>query len=194
MISSVKDYLEDRIKARAAVAKHLLATQDGEMKMLATEAADVALKGMVRVGEKVYAAYSSTILKQLGLTEENQIKADEVSFLTPAVLPLDDAALAIWHWQQQLDDRASVAGVLSHLEEELAELKPVAMDFSESQSIKARMETSGELADLLILTLHLFALLNLDPAQCLAEKLQELHKRDYSGEPDEDGKIKHEEA
>jgi hypothetical protein len=193
MISSVKDYLSSRIEARATVAKHILAENNPETKLLASEHADIGLKGMVRIGQAVYGAYSSTILSQLGLPADAQEKADEVAFFTPAVLPLDDAALAIWHWQQQLDDRASVSGVLSHLKEELSELTAAALKFNEApEDIKARMDTSSEIADLLILTFHLFALLNLDPAQCLAQKLKVLHERDYSANPDSEGKIKHE--
>lgn len=194
MISSVKDYLSARIEARANVAKHILAENDPETKLLASEHADIGLQGMVRVGTDTYGAYSSTILSQLGLNQESQEKASEVAFFTPAVLPLDDAALAIWHWQQQLDDRSSVEGVLAHLKEELSELHPAALAFAASpESMKNRMDATGEIADLLILTLHLFALLNLDPAQCLAQKLKVLHERDYSGDPDAEGKIKHEE-
>lgn len=194
MISSVQDYIEARIKTRAAVAKHILAEANSEAKLLASEHADVALQGFVRVGEEVLSVYSATILAQMGLDEAGMKKASEVAFMTPGVLPLDDAALAIWHWQQQLDDRASVEGVINHLKEEVDELTEAATAYNTDKSIKNRMHTSKELADVLILTLHLFALLDLDPAQCLAEKLKVLHERNYSGEPDAEGKVKHEEA
>ena len=194
MISNVEDYIKARLEARANVAKLILAENDNEAKLLASEATQIALKGMVRVGDKLYSGYSSTILGQMGLTEEAQIKCDEVAFITPAVLPLDDAALAIWHWQQQFDGRSTVEGVLNHLKEEVAELTEAALAYDETQSVKNRMEVTSELADIFVLAFHLSALLNLDPAQCLAEKLKVLHQRDYSGEPDEDGKIKHEEA
>ena len=194
MISSVQDYIEARIKTRANVAKHVLSESNGDAKLLASEHADVALQGFVRVGEEVLSVYSATILAQMGLDEEGMKKASEVAFLTPGVLPLDDAALAIWHWQQQFDGRSSVDGVINHIKEEVAELAEAATAYNDDQSVKNRMHTSKELADVLILTLHLFALLNLDPAQCLAEKLKVLHGRDYSGEPDAEGKVKHEEA
>jgi len=194
MISTVKEYLEARLEARANVAKIILSETDDQAKLLASEAADIALKGMVRIGAKPYAAYSSTILSQMGLELASQEKCEEVAFITPAVLPLDDAALAVWHWQQQLDDRASVSGVLNHLKEEVEELTEAATAYNEAQTLKTRMDISSELADIFVLAFHLSALLNLDPAQCLAEKLKVLHERDYSGQPDEDGKIKHEEA
>lgn len=192
MISTVEQYLSARLEARSNVAKMILSEKNSEGKLLATDAADIGLKGVVRIGEDILACYSSTILTQMGLTEESQAKCDEVAFITPAVLPLDDAALAIWHWQQQLDDRASVEGVLNHLKEEVEELREAALAYNEDQGIKNRMAITSELADIFVLGLHLAALLNLDPAQCLAEKLKVLHERDYSGEPDEEGKIKHE--
>jgi NTP pyrophosphatase (non-canonical NTP hydrolase) len=194
MISTVEEYLKARLEARSSVSKMILSEKNNEGKLLATEAADIALQGIVRVGSKIHAAYSSTILSQMGLSEDIQEKCDEVAFITPAALPLDDAALAIWHWQQQLDDRATVNGVLNHLKEEVQELTEAATAYSENDTIKTRMDVGNELADIFVLAFHLSALLNLDPAQCLAEKLRLLHERDYSAQPDEDGKIKHEEA
>jgi len=194
MISTVEEYLKARLEARSNVAKHILAEKDADGKLLASDAADIGLKGVVRVGDRIYSCYSSTILSQMGLSEETQQQCDEVAFLTPAVLPLDDAALAVWHWQQQFDGRSTVEGVVNHLKEEVAELAEAANAYSAEQNIKNRMDAGAELADIFVLAFHLSALLNLDPAQCLAEKLKVLHERDYSGQPDEDGKIKHEEA
>lgn len=194
MISNVTDYLAARIKARSDMAKHILAELNSEGKLLASDEADLALQGVTRVGDDILATYSGTILAQMGLTEETQAKCNEVAFLTPAVVPLDDIALAVWHWQKQFDGRASVSGVLSHLAEELSELQQSATAYAEDQNMKNRMDASSELADIFVLAFHLAALLNLDPAQCLAEKLRVLQSRDYSGEPDAEGKIKHEEA
>lgn len=189
----VKDFLASRIAARAAMAKHLISGANPEAKLLATDACDVALLGLLTIGDRQVTCYQKVILQQMGLSDEAIQKADEIAFLQPALLPFDDAALAVWHWQaDNFDGKATVAGVINHLREELGEIEQAYEPYSENdQSVRYRTELAMELADLLVLTLHLCAMCNMDPSAILAEKLHLLRDRDYSGEPDEEGKIKH---
>lgn len=192
-MTDVKDFLTARLQARSTMAKALIAEDNPEAKLLATDAADIALLGTAQLGERQVACYQRMILSQMGLSDEAMAKADEIVFMTPALLPLDDAALAVWHWQADtFDGRATPAGVINHLRAELTELEEVLPDYLEDmESIKDRQLVSGEVADILVLALHLCALTNMEPSAVLANKLNELRTRDYSGSPDSDGKITH---
>jgi len=194
-MTDVKDFLTARLAARSAMAKQLIADENPEAKLLAVEAADIALLGTAQIGSSKVACYQRMILSQMGLNDEAMVKADEIAFMTPALLPLDDAALAVWHWQADtFDGRATPAGVINHLREELSELEEVLPAYLENtESIKDRQLVAGEIADLLVLALHLCALTNMEPSAVLAGKLNELRERDYSGEPDAEGKITHKE-
>ena len=59
------------------------------------------------------------------------------------------------------------------------------------EAIKHRQLVAGEVADVLVLALHLCALLNMEPSAVLAGKLNELRDRDYSSDTDAEGKITH---
>ena len=94
---------------------------------------------------------------------------------------MDDVCLATWQWQKSFDGRASAEGVIEHLKEEIEEL---------SEVIDNRLKAAGELADIFILAIHCAALLDLDPATIIADKLAVNKQRSYTVE--QDGKIKHE--
>lgn len=79
-------------------------------------------------------------------------------------------------WQTMFDGKASVAGLINHLKEEVSE-------FSEETDAE-------ELADIFFILFHLCALLDIEPAIEIYNKLEKNKKREWLP-PDEEGKVKH---
>jgi NTP pyrophosphatase (non-canonical NTP hydrolase) len=98
---------------------------------------------------------------------------------------LDLVHMLVLSWQAiNFDDKATVDGTINHLATELAELRE-AINSGNIQSIQA------EVADLFVLLTQLAALLNVDLGEATLEKLMVLETRDYSAQPDEQGRILH---
>lgn len=191
-MGTVNEFTTERTKARATLAQYQLGEANPQAKLLADEATHIALLGHVQAGEKALTVYNGHILKEMGLTPETMAATPDIAYYFPAVLPLDDLCVAVWRWQEDnVDAKASVKGLVAHLEEELNELKAALPEGETLESVKDRQQVSAELADLFILWLHLCARLAVDPTQAVAMKLGELRTRTY-GEADEEGRVKHE--
>jgi hypothetical protein len=191
-MGTVNEFTTERIKARATLAQYQLADVNPQSKLLADEATHIALLGNVQVGDKALTVYNGHILKEMGLTTEVMQANPEIAYYFPAVLPLDDLCVAVWRWQEDnVDAKASVKGLVAHLQEELNELKETLPEGESLDSIKDKQLVSAELADLFIILLHLCARLSVDPTQAVAMKLGELRNRTY-GDADVEGKVKHE--
>ena len=146
----------------------------------------------MQVGDKALSVYNGYILKEMGLDAEAIAANPDIAYYFPAVLPLDDLCVAVWRWQEDnVDAKASVKGLVSHLEEELNELKEALPEGESLDSIKDKQQVSAELADIFIIWLHLCARLQVDPTQAVAMKLGELRTRTY-GDADAEGRVKHE--
>jgi NTP pyrophosphatase (non-canonical NTP hydrolase) len=191
-MGTVNEFITERFKARATIAQYQLSEANPQAKLLADEATHIALLGHVQAGDKTLTVYNGHILKEMGLTEEAMKANPEIAHYFPAVLPLDDLCLAVWRWQEDnVDAKASVKGLVAHLEEELNELKEALPEGESLETVKDKQLVSAELADLFIIWLHLCARLAVDPTQAVAMKLAELRKRTY-GDADEQGRVKHE--
>lgn len=191
-MGTVNEFTTERIKARATLAQYQLADVNPQSKLLADETTHIALLGNVQVGDKALTVYNGHILKEMGLTTEVMQANPEIAYYFPAVLPLDDLCVAVWRWQEDnVDAKASVKGLVAHLQEELNELKEALPEGESLDSIKDKQLVSAELADLFIIWLHLCARLQVDPTQAVAMKLGELRNRTY-GDADVEGKVKHE--
>lgn len=191
-MGTVKDFTTERFKARATIAQYQLSEANPQAKLLADEATHIALLGSVQTGDKALAVYNGHILKEMGLTTEAMEANPEIAHYFPAVLPLDDLCVAVWRWQEDnVDAKASVKGLVAHLQEELNELKEALPAGESLDTLKDRQLVSSELADIFIIWLHLCARLSVDPTQAVAMKLSELRKRTY-GDADEEGRVKHE--
>lgn len=98
---------------------------------------------------------------------------------------LDQVHRILMGWQAQtFDGKATVEGTLNHLDTELAEVR----DAIAQGNIA---EIRGEVADLFVLLVQLASLLNVSIGDATLEKLSTLLTRDYSGEPDAEGRITH---
>jgi len=191
-MGTVNEFTTERIKARATLAQYQLAEANPQAKLLADEATHIALLGNVQVGDQALTVYNGHILKEMGLTTEGMQANPEIAYYFPAILPLDDLCVAVWRWQEDnVDNKASVKGLVAHLGEELTELKEALPEGESLDSMKDKQAVSSELADIFIIWLHLCARLQVDPTQAVAIKLGELRNRTY-GEADAEGKVKHE--
>lgn len=191
-MGTVKDFTTERTKARATLAQYQLGESNPQAKLLADEATHIALLGNVQVGDKALSVYNGHILKEMGLTAESMEATPEIAYYFPAVLPLDDLCVAVWRWQEDnVDAKASVKGLVAHLEEELNELKEALPEGESLDTLKDKQQVSAELADIFIIWLHLCARLAVDPTQAVAMKLGELRNRTY-GDADAEGRVKHE--
>lgn len=98
---------------------------------------------------------------------------------------LDMVQNILMHWQAEtFDGRATKAGLMNHLVAEVEELR-VAMEERQPGPIRE------EIADVFVVLTHLAALQGVDLGEVVLEKLQKLVQRDYTGEPDDEGKITH---
>lgn len=191
-MGTVNEFTTERTKARATLAQYQISEANPQAKLLADEATHIALLGNVQIGDKALSVYNGHILREMGLTAEVMEANPDIAYYFPAVLPLDDLCVAVWRWQEDnVDAKASVKGLVAHLEEELNELKEALPEGESLDSMKDKQAVSAELADLFIIWVHLCARLAVDPTQAVAMKLGELRNRTY-GEADEKGKVKHE--
>lgn len=185
---TVQEFLSQRIAAHASITKKMLLEHGNDVQILASDATDIALKGYDPSTNR--AIYSAPILQQMGMPhEEMQNQESPVGFIMPAIIPFDEIMMAVWHWQTSLDEKASVEGVLAHLQEELDELKEAISQ--QDDTPKSRYMIGNEVADLFILMMHISAMLSIDPTAAVASKLDEIRTRSYSVA--EDGKVKHQE-
>ena len=186
---TVQEFLTQRIAAHASITKRMLLEHGDDVQILSSDATDIALKGYDPSTNR--AIYSAPILQQMGMPhEEMKNQESPVGFIMPAIIPFDEIMMAVWHWQTSLDDKASVEGVLAHLQEELDELKEAIANREDTP--KSRYMIGNEVADLFILMMHISALLSIDPTAAVASKLDEIRSRTY--ELTEDGKVKHQEG
>lgn len=191
-MGTVNEFTTERTKARATLAQYQIAEANPNAKLLSDEATHIALLGNVQVGDKALSVYNGHILKEMGLTPEAMQANPEIAYYFPAVLPLDDLCVAVWRWQEDnVDDKASVKGLVAHLQEELNELREALPEGESLDNLKDKQQVSAELADLFIIWVHLCARLSVDPTQAVAMKLGELRTRTY-GDADAEGKVKHE--
>lgn len=125
--------------------------------------------------------------EQMGATDEElpmlkALDSENVGFYLPLIPSLDSITKEVWQWQTQFDGRASISGVINHLKNEIKE-------FEETEVGTEAQEK--EFADLYILLMHLAALCDIDVRTAVATKLEQVKKRDYSAQPDEQGCITH---
>lgn len=98
---------------------------------------------------------------------------------------LDQVHRILMGWQAaNFEGRATVEGTLNHLDTELAEVR----DAIAQGNIE---EIKNEVADLFVLLVQLASLLNVSIGEATLTKLSTLLTRDYSGEPDAEGRITH---
>lgn len=183
---TVKKYLIDYLVAnnvarKLQIAEHFTACNQEPLLLKAKY--DNALEGIqLNADNTIKPMYN---FLDMGATEEDleSLKAiDKVGFYLPLIPSLDSITKEVWQWQTQFDGRASISGVLNHLKNEIKE-------FEETQV--GTEEQEKEFADLYILLMHLAALCDIDVRTAVANKLDQVKKRDYSAQPDEQGCITH---
>ncbi len=183
---TVKKYLIDYLVAnnvarKLQIAEHFTACNQEPLLLKAKY--DNALEGIqLNADNTIKPMYN---FLDMGVAEEDleSLKAiDKVGFYLPLIPSLDSITKEVWQWQTQFDGRASISGVLNHLKNEIAE-------FEETQV--GTEEQEKEFADLYILLMHLAALCDIDVRTAVANKLDQVKKRDYSAQPDEQGCITH---
>lgn len=183
---TVKKYLIDYLVAnnvarKLQIAEHFTACNQEPLLLKAKY--DNALEGIqLNADNTIKPMYN---FLDMGVAEEDleSLKAiDKVGFYLPLIPSLDSITKEVWQWQTQFDGRASISGVLNHLKNEIKE-------FEETQV--GTEEQEKEFADLYILLMHLAALCDIDVRTAVANKLDQVKKRDYSAQPDEQGCITH---
>ena len=179
-MTTVTEYLDNKIEQKSSVFCAHLNTLNAEANILPN--VTVAAKGVcLSPNNPPLAVYSGSLLSSMGVPTDDFKEHDSICFMFESDLSMDDVCLATWQWQKSFDGKASAEGVVEHLREEIEEL---------SEVIDNRLRAAGELADIFILAIHCAALLDLDPATIIADKLAVNKQRSYTVE--QDGKIKHE--
>lgn len=110
------------------------------------------------------------------LLKDGMVLHDEDNIFYEPPFSLEQVFTYVNQWQTQFDGKATASGLINHLREEVNE-------FSEDKSPE-------ELADIFIILFHLCALLDIEPALSVYNKLEKNKKRTWQ-EPDAEGKIKH---
>lgn len=110
------------------------------------------------------------------LLKDGMVLHDQDNIFYEPPFSLEQVFNYVNQWQTRFDGKASVSGLINHLKEEVAE-------FSEETDAE-------ELADIFFILFHLCALLDIEPAIEIYNKLQKNKKREWLA-PDAEGKVKH---
>ena len=110
------------------------------------------------------------------LLKDGMVLHDEDNIFYEPPFSLEQVFTYVNQWQTRFDGKATALGLINHLKEEVNE-------FSEDTSPE-------ELADIFFILFHLCALLDIEPALEIYNKLEKNKKRVWK-DPDSEGKIKH---